>query len=727
GLVVQLDDDRLVRPSGKSAAGHLAQKRRGRYHLIPDDRALPFIAIPDAAIGEAVPGDRVLVSYNFRQRGKGGGRRDNDDGRFTGRVITIIDPRPDIAAGVFSGESFGHDVVVFRGRNKPPFAELQGHPKLVEGQVIRVKLSRPRHGRGTIARFIETVSNLKVANNDVESIATLFEFPVEFSGAALAEIDALPDNPLPKDVEGRLDLRDQLIITIDPADAKDHDDAISVEQLDNGFWRLGVHIADVSHYVRPGTHLAQEATERGTSVYLPGKTIPMLPEKLSAGLCSLMDGRDRLAKSCFITYDNKGRVLRRELYRSVINVKRFFNYAEVLDVLEGRNSAGAPYDDLLKRSRKLADAIRDHRVDAGSLTLDIKRPHLVVDKEGDILKIEVDHQDASHNLIEEFMIAGNRAVASFMIERGMPYIGRIHPPPEPEAEEAFAEFCEELKMPAPNFGDSRRIQLFLDGLKGLPGESAIHLAVLKSMKRAEYAPKDALHYALATSRYTHFTSPIRRLCDIVVHQMIEGYWDSGGELKYEETPLKDLAWIDGKEPNTQANALSGNAIAGARGWRALMPSIARQAVETSYRSERAEMETVQLKLLRTLEHRIGEIFDGTVVHIGSGGVSVQLDGVWAEGSIPFSELSLEWVTAHKFWAEYETDQGMRRLRVGDRIKVAVDTVDIADRSLRLKLSGKPPAKPFQAKPPKPYEGRRKSKKERKKDRKNRKRKNKRKR
>jgi ribonuclease R len=308
----------------------------------------------------------------------------------------------------------------------------------------------------------------------------------------------------------------------------------------------------------------------------------------------------------------------------------------------------------------------------------------VLGEKGEMVEIQVERSDASHNLIEECMLAANRAVAGFLIERNCPYIGRIHPEPDGEAEAEFGEFCEKLGVGAPNFEEPRRVQMFLDGLKGNAGAPAINLAVLKSMKRAIYSAQPGLHYALGFYEYTHFTSPIRRLCDLSVHQVLKQYIGAGGDLKWQDRALP-FDWCDGTPADKKIRRLNGAEADASGAMRLAMPGIARQASDREQVAQKAEMETVQLKLLRLMQGRVGEQFEGTVQHISVQGVAVQLDGVWCEGTLFYTDLTNDWVTPRKFWVDLDTKWGPMSFRVGDRVTVVVDEVIVPNRTMRLKM------------------------------------------
>jgi ribonuclease R len=689
GELMRLKGRRYQAAKGATLVGTYRRARgygkRGGF-VVPREREIQTVDIPTGLEEGAQDGDLVLASY--RQVGKGRKQRGGDPrGGLSGRVLSIIDARATEAVGVFEFSYSGRPRVRLEGYNLPRFATL--NPSEVHrtkpGTVVRVKLLRKPDSRGGVrAELLGSVGSLSDPAHDLDNLVALFNFPGEFDEAALEQARELPEHPDPEDFKGRVDLRELPIITIDPKDAKDHDDAISIEHLSGNLTRLGVHIADVSHYVTPGSPLDDDARFRATSVYLPGRLIPMLPHELSSGLCSLHDSVDRLAISIFMVFNESGELVRRELVKSIVRVRRFLTYEEVLPVITGDSEVDDDVvNKLLKDGRKLADRLQQRRIERGALTLDIPRPHVYVNDAGIVTGIEEEKSDASHNLIEEFMLAANEAVAHFLLERGMPYIGRIHPPPPEESMDEFHELCDELKVPKPDFANSRELQKFLDEVKDRPGFEAIHYALLRSFSRAVYHAGPDLHYALAVHKYVHFTSPIRRYPDTVTHQVLTAYLAGGGVLRFDREPL-DLPWADGsQDPAPKATADAKKRIRDFTKWEFSLPHIAAHSTERSIRADRGELAADQIKILRTLIPRLGEVFHGTVVSVTAQQITVRLDENLAEGYVEFSELTDGWVEVHKFWAHYESPKGVQKVILGDRMEVELNSIDLASRSLRL--------------------------------------------
>ncbi|MBZ0137252.1 MAG: RNB domain-containing ribonuclease [Planctomycetes bacterium] len=643
--------------------------------VAPRDSSIGVIEIPTGLEEGAQDGDLVLASYK-ESRGNG----------LAGRVLSIIDSRPTEGVGVLEYSHSGRARVRLEGYNLPRYAYIQPHEihHTKPGTVVRVKLHRKPDEQGrTRGELLGSIGSIDNPQHDLDNLVAMFGFPGDFDPDALREAEAFPAHPDPVEFEGRVDLRSLPVITIDPKDAEDHDDAISIEHLDGGLTRLGVHIADVSHYISPGSALDEDARFRATSVYLPGRLIPMLPKQLSAGLCSLHDSVDRLALSCFMVFDADGEIVRREIVKSVVRVRRFLTYEEVLPVLEGTGgTSDEVIDKLLLDGRKLADILLKRRLERGALMLDIPRPHVIVNEAGLAVSVEPESHDIAHNLIEEFMLICNEAVARFLLERGLPYIGRVHPPPDEDAMEEFEEFCDELKVKAPEWDKPGGVQKFLDSVKGRAGYEAIHYALLRSMSRAIYHAGPELHYALANDKYVHFTSPIRRYPDTLTHQVLTEYLGVGGELRW-ESATSDIAWANGTTGRAPKAARDGKRIPDFSRWEFALPHVASHCTERSIRADKGELAADQIKVLRLMLPRVGEVRSGTVISIGGKSVIVRLDEYMAEGYVEFSELSESWVEAHKFWVTYETGAGTRKVMMGDRMEVEISGIDLGSRSMRL--------------------------------------------
>ena len=353
---------------------------------------------------------------------------------------------------------------------------------------------------------------------DILSIIRKYHLPTEFPREVLEQAERIPEDVGGQQVAGREDLRNEFIVTIDPDDARDFDDAIHVEKLPNGGWRLGVHIADVAAYVEPGSALEREARRRGNSVYLPDRVIPMLPERLSNGVCSLNPGVDRLTHSVFIHFDKRGMPKSARFARSVIRSAHRLTYKQAYAIL-----MSPPRDMLGERLRlawELAALLRRKRFEHGSLDLDFPEVKVWLDEKGEPIRFERVENDESHQLIEEFMLAANEAVARELKKRAIPTIYRVHENPDPEKLAEYREFALSFNYKVGDLSHRAELQRLLAEIRGKPEEQALKVALLKSLKRARYDAQPLGHYGLAKTNYLHFTSPIRRYADLVVHRAL---------------------------------------------------------------------------------------------------------------------------------------------------------------------------------------------------------------
>src|SRR5438034_6695867 len=449
------------------------------------------------------------------------------------------------------------------------------------------------------------------------SIIRKYHLPTDFPRDVLDEVNRISETVDARKLDGREDLRKKFIITIDPDDARDFDDAIQIEKIDNGGWQLGVHIADVAAYVEPGSALNREARRRGNSVYLPDRVIPMLPERLSNGVCSLNPGVDRLTHSVFIHFDRNGVARSARFARSVIRSAHRLTYKQAYAILKS-----APRDGLSQRLHiawELAALLRRKRFQHGALDLDFPEVKVLVDQDGYPVRLERIENDESHQLIEEFMLAANEAVARELKKRTIPTIYRVHENPDPEKLAEYRELALSFGYKVGDLTHRAELQRFLAETRGKPEEQALKVGLLKSLKRARYDPRPLGHYGLAKTNYLHFTSPIRRYADLVVHRA----------LGRDGTPL----------PSSPAR----NAERRSRSEPPYLPdmaettSIAEHISTTERNAAVAEIDAAQMKKLEFFQRqragRKPQIFRATVVHIGNYGLMVELSDALITGLI----------------------------------------------------------------------------------------------
>ena len=505
---------------------------------------------------------------------------------------------------------------------------------------------------GTVSEFFGKASE---EDADILSIILEHGLPLDFPAEVLEEAEKID---LDVNEMGRDDCRGLTAFTIDPIDAKDHDDALSIERVDGGAWKVGVHIADVAHYVRIGTSLDAESMRRGNSVYLVDRAIPMLPERLSADICSLKEGEDRLALSVFALIGGDGVIRGSEFRETVIRSRARLTYDQAQALIDG---ADVVQDDTLAAGvrdlYRLSEALRGRRMKRGSLDFDRPESYVVLDDKGlpvDILQVL---QMASHRLVEEFMIMANEIVTRHLTEKGVPMIFRIHEAPEEDDLKELGEYLQRFRL-APLWRKSgitpETFQRVLKSVKGRKEEAIIVNLLLRSMKRARYSVDNKGHFGLSSELYTHFTSPIRRYPDLTVHRQLKASLRSG-ELPY-----------PGEEKET-------------------LREIAEQSTECERTANLAEWDSVDLKKVQFMERHLGETFDGTICGFVPVGFFVTLDAYFVEGIVLLRDLEDDY---YDFVEELFIIRGRRRGRtfsLGDRVMVQVSRTDRLRREIDFHL------------------------------------------
>lgn len=480
----------------------------------------------------------------------------------------------------------------------------------------------------------------------------------------------------------RYDMTDQVICTIDPDDAKDYDDAISLQQLDSGEWELGVHIADVSHFVPAGSPLDKEANERGNSTYFPGYVIPMLPEVLSNGICSLQEGVPRLCKSAFIVFDKNAHPTRTRFSNTIIKSAKRLRYREAQAIIDGADVIPHPDGDrklsdyeqpiikLLGEMNALAKRIQKRRQLAGQLVLDLPRAELVLSDLGKVVDAIPEDTSFTHTLIEMFMVEANEAVARLLNALDVPFLRRIHPDPDPKSGDRLRHFLAACGHKIPEEIDRHALQSLLASVRGKPEGFAVNLAVLRSLSRAEYNPRPIGHFALASTQYCHFTSPIRRYADLTIHRLLDA-WFEATNADFRNGPVsrsKGRVALDGI-PSLDDCFLVGRHIS-----------------YTERRSEDAERELRQIKLLELMQNHIGETFTGVVTGVTSFGLFIQLQTYLIDGLSRYNDLLDDWWEVDEKAGLIKGQRTGQRIRIGDVAKVVIARVDLPRRELDLTVT-----------------------------------------
>ena len=575
-----------------------------------------------------------------------------------GRVVEVLERQTRQFVGTYF-ESEGSAFVQIDGTlfAQPIFVGDPGAKNARPDDKVVMEMIRfpsPMHdGEGVI---IEVLGPQGKPGVDTLSIIREFNLPEEFAEDALDEARQEAAR-FDESIEGRLDLTGETIVTIDPVDARDFDDAISLEKLDNGHWRLGVHIADVSHFVRPRTALDREAHNRGTSVYLPDRVLPMLPELISNGLASLQPDKVRYTKSVFMEYTPEGVRTHTEFHSAAIKSSKRLTYEQVDAFLADREGwkkkLGGKVHGLLGRMHELAMLLRRRRIRHGSLVLTMPEVKIDLDSDGRVAGAHVVEDTESHQVIEEFMLAANEAVAELLRDKGLPFLRRIHESPSPHKLRALTEFVRELGLPVSGLHDRFELQQLLNTVAALPEQHAVNYAVLRAMQRAVYSPKEEGHYALASDCYCHFTSPIRRYPDLHVHRLLD-------EL------------IRGRKPRLHLGELV---------------VLGQHCSDREQRADAAERDLTRLKLLAYLSDQIGLQMDALVTGVENFGLFVQGVDLPAEGLIRTESLADDYYTFDRATHSLTGRRFGNRYRLGDRLRVVVTRVDPLRRELDFRLLG----------------------------------------
>src|SRR2546421_3319669 len=518
GEIARIRKNRYILPSEADlVTGKLSIHQAGYGFLVPEKPGEPDIFIAAENTGTAMHGDRVVARISREAANR------RTKGRPEGRVIRILKRAHDTIVGTLQHSRnfyyvvpddprLVHDVYVRPERD----GQAETTATVGDKVVVRLEAWESRHVNPE-GEIIEVLGPASAPGIDMLSIIRKYHLPTEFPRDVLDHAKGIPETVDARQFEGREDLRGEFIVTVDPDDARDFDDAIHVEKIGGG-WRLGVHIADVAAYVEPDSPLDREARRRGNSVYLPDRVIPMLPERLSNGVCSLNPGVDRLTHSVFIHFDKHGNAKSARFARSLVRSARRLTYKQAYAIL-----TAAPGDQLGERLHlawELAALLRQRRFEHGALDLDFPEVKVWIDKDGHPVKLERVENDKSHQLIEEFMLAANEAVARELKKRAVPAIYRIHENPDPEKLAEFREFVLGFNYTVGDVTHRAELQRLLASTRGKPEEQALKIGLLKSLKRARYAPQPLGHYGLAKPNYLHFTSPIRRYADLVVHRAL---------------------------------------------------------------------------------------------------------------------------------------------------------------------------------------------------------------
>ena len=659
-------------PAG-TVRGRFSLSERGFGFVMPEGDQGPSNG-EDIFIG---PNDHLDAVTNDTVLARVGGRSPRG---YYGRILEIIERGQTRFVGTFIETPVGGFVrpdggILTQDFAVPDASSTDVRPKDKVVFEILKYAARGEPGEAVITKVLGERGSPGV---DTLCVIHQFDLPHEFPEDVQAQASAAADRMNDAALEDRRDLTGETIITIDPVDARDFDDAISLAEHPDGSATLGVHIADVPYFVPEGSAIDVEARERGTSVYLPTMVVPMLPEVLSNGVCSLQEGRTRLTKSVFIRFDPQGEPVQVELFNAYIASAKRLTYEQATAAIEGKTDGLPPnVVELLAAMNRLARRLLARRQREGYLELDLPKVDLELSDEGKVIAAHPEDTSFSHKIIEMFMVEANEAVAREFDKYGLTYLRRIHPDPDDEAAEDLMHYARSVGYHLINPRDRHELQNLLNAVRGKPEAYGIHLVVLRSLKRAEYSAKKEGHFALASDAYCHFTSPIRRYPDLTIHRLFDAVV-RGQVEKPRGGPQKPER---GKDRERPPEGLS---------------ELASHCSRTERRAEAAERELTKVKLLEYLESRVGETFTGVITGVQAFGVFVENPEFLIDGLVHITRLrDDEYQFDRKRYALVGRRTG-RILRMGSTLEVQIAGVNIPRRQLDLEPVIAPPTPEIQA-------------------------------
>lgn len=688
----------ILPPPGRDMVGQFRLNKRGFGFLIPDSPTEHGdLFVPEGSTMGAMTGDRVRAKVIHDKRRSSRGSAFSP---YIGRVIEIVKRADRQYVGNLTQRGGQYHVDVDGQVLTGPIIIRDPHAKNAKvGDKVAVEMiDYPTDDEMAEGVIVEVLGDSGLPDVETRAVMRAYgladKFPDEVVDAARTAAQSFDDQNIPQDRE---DLRDTFIVTIDPPDAKDFDDAISIRRIDDGSaarYELGVHIADVANFVTPGGALDVEAQLRGNSTYLPRRVVPMLPEVLSNGVCSLQEAVPRFTKSAFMTYDDNGKVLTERFSRSVIHSAKRMTYLEAQaliddDIREARKHARTEPKypkhlvDTVKLMDELARVIRQRRLRDGMVVLALPDVELKFDDAGRVVDAEPEDSSFTHTIIEMFMVEANEAVARLFDKLNVPMIRRVHPDPDAHDLGDLRQFARVAGYNIPSRPSRKELQSLLDSVRGKPQERAVHLAVLKTLSKAEYAPLLIGHFALASEHYTHFTSPIRRYCDLIIHRSLDAFIDAskkggntgGGGGKKKKKLGKDVA-ADPRVPDHDE-----------------LVRIGKHCSMTERNSESAERELRTYLVMELMAERLGDDFPGTVTGVTGNGIFVQIDQFLVEGFIPIADLPGDprdrWRLDKQTGALVAQRSG-RNIHIGHTFTVRIAAVNATRRQMELVIIEDPP-------------------------------------
>lgn len=635
--------------------GKIQMHKKGFAFLIPDDEEQTDIYIHHSDLASAMNNDKVLVRLE-----KGG----TGDQRPEGTVIRILERAVHQVVGTFEdNHSFGFVIADDKRIPNDIFIPQERMHGAFTGHKVIAQITEYPEGRKSAeGEIIKILGHENDPGIDIISIIHKHGIPIEFPDEVVKQASIVSDEVAEHEIEERRDLRDEVIVTIDGADAKDLDDAIQVKRLENGNYKLGVYIADVSYYIDQDSPMDEEALERGTSTYLVDRVIPMIPHRLSNGICSLNPNVDRLTLGCEVEVDSKGKLVNHEIFESVISSHERMTYSDVNKILVDKDEhVREKYKELVpmfEDMEQLASVLRQKRMGRGAIDFDFKEAQVLVDEDGKPEDIVIRERSIAERLIEEFMLAANETIAEHFHWLNVPFIHRIHEDPDGGKLEHFFEFLSGLGHSVKGSANEihpQTLQKVLEKVEGLPEEMIVSKLMLRSMKQAKYDPGNVGHFGLATEFYTHFTAPIRRYPDLIVHRLIRTYL------------------INGKMDQKTMNE-----------WKDKLPEIARHTSERERLSIDAEREVDDLKKAEFMEDKIGEEYVGVISSVTNFGLFVELENT-VEGLIHVSYMTDDYYHFDERSYALIGERTGNVFRIGEEVNIRVIGVSLDERSVDFEL------------------------------------------
>jgi len=639
GKLARHRGNRYEAAARKLVAGTIMVHRDGYGFVIPKEKIPGIdsdIHIPAALTDSAMNGDKVNIEITMRKPG----------GRAEGRVVTVEKRARTTIVGQlrYDGQTF---FVAPTDEKLPSKILITNDVSEHKDKIVEVEITRfPSEGRWPAGKVVSVIGFIDDPNVETNVIIRKFGLPTAFPSDVEQEAARLPDALTEKDFVGRDDFRKRNTITIDPQTARDFDDAIDVEVLANGTYQLGVHIADVSHFVPLDSAMDLEARYRGTSVYFPDRVLPMLPEKVSNHLCSLNPGVDRLALSVIVHLSRAGEVLDYSFHKSVIHSKERMTYEDVQRLLDGNLALERRYEHVLPHIRniaRLAQIVQKRRNQRGAIDFDLPEPLLTYDESGLVSGITKSVRLFSHRIVEEFMILANEVVAGHLEENDIPGIYRVHEEPDPMKVEEFSEIVKGFGLKfEPRTAEPVEFQKFVASIEGRPEERMLSYLMLRSFKQAKYSEENIGHFGLSSDSYTHFTSPIRRYPDLVVHRILKA------AMARRSQPALSVAQLE---------------------------AIASESSERERLADQAERELFDWKKMLLMEQHLGDTFEAIIIAVWRDGFVVELIDYFIEGFVPVADIPDDYYQLDQSSHALIGRRSKQRFRLGDRLTVQIARVD----------------------------------------------------